>query len=60
MVSEPGGAATRLVEELKANRYQHGGEVGRGGMGIVVTALEQPLRRPVALKVLLEAGNDEN
>ena len=49
-----------LVAEIKKGRYQSGAELGRGGMGKVLEALEKPLQRPVALKVLLRPGEEEN
>ena len=55
-----GGAAAKLAQELAGGRYEPRTEVGRGGMGKVLEALEKPLRRPVALKVLLQSGDDED
>ena len=46
-------AVVQLAEELKKGRYRAGSEVGRGGMGRILEAEETPLRRPVAMKVLL-------
>ncbi|MBA3649954.1 MAG: protein kinase [Chthoniobacterales bacterium] len=53
-------AAARLVKELNEGRYEIGTEVGRGGMGKVLEALEKPLLRPVALKMLRGSGDDED
>ena len=46
-------AVVQLADELKTGRYRAGSEVGRGGMGRILQAEETPLRRPVAMKVLL-------
>ena len=46
-------AVVQLAEEVKRGRYRAGSEVGRGGMGRILEAEETPLRRPVAMKVLL-------
>ncbi|MBV9008950.1 MAG: serine/threonine protein kinase [Verrucomicrobia bacterium] len=54
------GPAADLQDELSAGRYQAGTEIGRGGIGRVLTALEKPLRRNVALKVLLNSANEES
>jgi WD40 repeat protein/serine/threonine protein kinase len=54
------GAAAKLAQELTAGRYETRTEVGRGGVGKVLEALEKPLRRPVALKVLLHSGADDD
>jgi serine/threonine-protein kinase len=38
--------------DLFVNKYLIGGEIGRGGMGIVLKAEDVRLKRPVALKLL--------
>src|SRR5688500_16627691 len=40
-----------------ASRYAVEDEIGRGGMGIVYRAFDRDLRRPVAMKVLLERAS---
>lgn len=41
-----------LIDRQLGGKYQIQAEIGRGGMGIVYRALDQNLRRSVALKVL--------
>ncbi len=48
MLSPPRSA--EFVAELGHYRIQ--GVIGRGGMGVVLRAIEEPLGRPVALKIL--------
>jgi WD40 repeat protein len=43
---------------IDRNRYTISGEVARGGIGRVLRAQDSHLGRPVALKELLEPGND--
>jgi len=45
------------VEPLKKPRnYEVGGEVARGGMGLILSAHDQNLRRAVAMKVMAAEG----
>lgn len=52
-------AVVQLAEEVKRGRYRAGSEVGRGGMGRILEAEETPLRRPVAMKVLLTSESGQ-
>src|SRR5438105_4013588 len=45
-------AIARQLPEVAADRYRITGEVGRGGIGRVLRALDRVLERPVALKEL--------
>ena len=62
--STPGRVACRamadLAEQNKDGRYERGREIGRGGMGKILEVVDQPLRRSVALKVLIRPGDGEN
>ncbi len=44
-------------EGASAHRYVEDGVLGRGGMGVVLKTFDLDLRRPVAMKVVLEARN---
>ncbi len=45
-----------LAHSVLNGRYRLGEPVGRGGMGVVYRALDTKLERPVAVKLLSEAG----
>ncbi|MCU0723009.1 MAG: serine/threonine protein kinase, partial [Planctomycetes bacterium] len=42
-----------------AERYSRMGEIGRGGMGAILKVVDNDIRRPVAMKVIL-GGSDED
>jgi serine/threonine protein kinase len=45
-------APTAGAWELPGNRYRVIGEIGRGGMGVVLRVLDTSFNRPMAIKVL--------
>ena len=49
-----------FVMEIKEGRYEPGREIGHGGMGKILEAVDKPLRRSVALKVLVRPGDEES
>jgi eukaryotic-like serine/threonine-protein kinase len=51
------GRADHQMPEVAADRYRITGEVGRGGIGRVLEALDQVLDRPVALKELFSSND---
>ncbi|NJM25557.1 MAG: hypothetical protein HC859_08740 [Bacteroidia bacterium] len=40
-------------------RYTDQGEIGRGGMGVVLRVFDEDVRRNLAMKVLRAGGRDE-
>jgi serine/threonine-protein kinase len=52
---QPSGAGT-----LFAGKYRLERPLARGGMGLVYLAVQEPLGRPVAIKVLQEPAGDNN
>ncbi|MCC7108935.1 MAG: protein kinase [Deltaproteobacteria bacterium] len=53
------GAPDPYVGRLIAGRYQIERKLNEGGMGAVYLAIQRPLDRPVALKVLLRRHTDD-
>jgi WD40 repeat protein len=51
------GGGDHQTREVAADRYRITGEVGRGGIGRVLEALDQVLDRPVALKELFSTSD---
>jgi eukaryotic-like serine/threonine-protein kinase len=51
------GRADHQTPEVPADRYRITGEVGRGGIGRVLEALDRVLDRPVALKELFSTSD---
>ena len=52
-----GGAQTLLPEEVRKRRHTIGDVVATGGMGAIIRARDQAIRRSVAMKVMLKNGN---
>ena len=48
---------THLPEEVRARRYAIGKIVAQGGMGALLSAPDQAIRRGVAMKVMLQSGD---
>ena len=54
-LSESGPVLDRLgTRSLAASRYQLRGEIARGGMGAILEVFDEDLRRPLAMKVILD------
>ncbi|MHC4777168.1 MAG: protein kinase domain-containing protein, partial [Planctomycetota bacterium] len=49
----------RLSGPGAEDRYLEGSELARGGMGAILETFDRDLRRPVAMKVILEGGDRE-
>ncbi len=45
------------VWQLSGSRYQVVGEIGRGGMGVVLRAIDTDIGRPLAIKLMLRKGD---
>jgi pSer/pThr/pTyr-binding forkhead associated (FHA) protein len=45
---------------LRQRRYAIGGIVAQGGMGAILDAVDEPMRRTVAMKVMLREGSQED
>src|SRR5262249_39086705 len=53
-------AMADLAIQIKEERYRRAREIGRGGMGKILEAVDEPLRRSVALKLLVRRGDPES
>ena len=49
-----------FAKQINEGRYERGREIGCGGMGKILEAVDKPLRRNVALKVLVRLGDEES
>ena len=49
-----------FAKQINEGRYERGREIGHGGMGKILEAVDKPLRRSVALKVLVRLGDEES
>src|SRR4051794_30145717 len=55
----PMGPAVAKLTEIEPERYRRDGEVGHGGIGTVVRAIDTRFDRVVALKELSSRGEEE-
>src|SRR5262245_6352688 len=53
-------AVADLEHQINGQRYEYAREIGRGGMGKILEAVDKPLRRSVAIKVLVRPGDEES
>jgi eukaryotic-like serine/threonine-protein kinase len=53
-------AVADFAKQINEGRYERGREIGCGGMGKILEAVDRPLRRNVALKVLVRLGDEES
>ena len=53
-------AVSELAKQIKEERYECAREIGHGGMGKILEAVDKPLRRSVALKVLARPRDEES
>jgi serine/threonine protein kinase len=52
-------SGTALKSDIQPKgRYRLSGEIGRGGMGSILKAIDKDLRRPVAMKVMLHDSSE--
>jgi WD40 repeat protein/serine/threonine protein kinase len=53
-------AVADLAKQIKEDRYRRAREIGRGGMGKILETVDKPLRRSVALKLLVHRRGAES
>lgn len=64
MERPPSSGSSKILERLgsrgkQTDRYRLQGEIARGGMGVILEAWDEDLRRKLAMKVVLDKGRSE-